>query len=202
MAKTKPVNVKTLDEMLKAMLVFTRTVDNVLESRAVGAAVKERLSGSRVQILRLLARKGPQTSTAVARYLGVSKPAVTQIVDSMMRSKLLARRTPKTDRREVQHLMTKRGETVAASIRKSQHGYTRNALKKCSGREVNSWIEILNKLSASLAQTDKSLKHFCAQCSAFSDDSCVLECDGCECQYQQHTRKMAWRHGKPGAKKG
>ena len=98
MAKKAPSSTSSVDQMAKAMLVLARTIDYVLESRAVEVATDKPLSNSKVQVLRLLAQRAGQTSSQVARYLGVSKPAVSQIIDAMVRSKLVTRKTSRDDR--------------------------------------------------------------------------------------------------------
>ncbi|MHC4067107.1 MAG: MarR family winged helix-turn-helix transcriptional regulator [Planctomycetota bacterium] len=98
-AKT-PIDVKTIDGLIKSLLVLARTVNHVLETRAVESAVGEQLSPSKVQILRLLGERGRQNSSRVAYFLGVSKPAVSQIIDAMSRDGLVSRETALHDRRE------------------------------------------------------------------------------------------------------
>ena len=104
--------VKSIDGLLKAMLVFSRTVDHSLETNSVKRAVGVALSSSKVQILRLLGHRGGQTASQLARYLGVSKPAVSQIVDSMVRAKLVTRKPATADRREVHLHLTKKGRDM------------------------------------------------------------------------------------------
>ena len=57
MAKKKQSSAASVDQMAKAMLVLARTVDYVLESRAVEVATDKPLSTSKVQVIRLLAQR-------------------------------------------------------------------------------------------------------------------------------------------------
>ncbi len=178
------------------MLVFSRTVEQVLEMRAVEAAAKTTLSSSKVQILRLLGQRGAQTSTQVARYLGVSKPAVTQIVDALVRSKLAVRKTAIEDRREVNLTLTKKGHDLHESIRKFQRQYVRLALKDALNGKSDKWIESLYAVSESLAKADKSYLHFCAQCGAHDDGTCILIGGDASCPFLAQTAKAQRRRVK------
>lgn len=174
MVAKKTTSVKTLDEMLKAILVFSRTAEYVLQTQAVQAAVRKPISSSKVQILRLLAQRGAQTSTQVARFLGVTKPAVTQIIDSMVEAKQVTRRTAKHDRREVNLVLTRKGRDLHTAVHSTQRRYLRNALKKPNKHSVKQLVAMLHDVSVALAGADQAFEHFCAQCGAHGDGACVL----------------------------
>ncbi len=194
MAAKKPTGTKVVDDILKAILVLSRATEYVLETQAVRAAVNGRkgssssnshLSGSKVKILRLLGQRRGQTSTQVARFLGVSKPAVTQIIDSMLRAKLVTRRTGTRDRREVNIQLTQKGRGLYQSVRRTQRLYIRNALRNRSERDAGRWVATLRDVSGVLALADKAFQRFCAQCNAHEDGSCVLEGGDATCLYRQ-----------------
>ncbi len=183
MVAKKTPSVKTLDEMLKAILVFSRTADYVLEKQAVEVAVRKPISTSKVQILRLLGQRGAQTSTQVARFLGVTKPAVTQIIDSMVAAKLVTRRTAKHDRREVNLLLTSKGRVLHTAVHSTQRQYLRNALKKPLKHSAGRLVAMLHEISVALAGADQAFERFCAQCGAHGDGDCVLSNGKTTCPY-------------------
>ncbi len=200
MVPKTPAAVKTVDGLLKALLVLSRTVDHVLETRAVEAAVIQPLSASKVQILRLLGERGGQTSTQVARFLAVTKPAVTQMMDSMMRARLVTRRTAKADRREVNLQLSKKGRDLYQAVHQAQRHHLRNALRQAPRHDADQWIEMLHELASALAQADQAFKHFCAQCGAHKDATCVLVGGDAECLYLQQTPKRSRRGRAPSAR--
>jgi len=177
----------TVDGLLKAMLVLGRTASHILETRAVETAVHERFSASKVQILRLLGQRGAQTSTQVARFLGVTKPAVTQIIDTMARSRLVVRRPAKDDRREVSLELTRKGKQVFHAVRRQQRHYIRTALRQLPGMDPERWAGMLEEMSAALVGADSSFEHYCLQCGAHTDSTCVLTGGDAECAYRQHS---------------
>ncbi len=193
MPARKPVSTKTVDGMLKALLVLARAVDRVLEAGAVQTSIKGSLSSSKAQIIRLLSEHGRQTSSQVARFLGVSKPAVTQIVDAMVGSKLVVRRAAKEDRREVGLELTPRGKTVFQTLRRQQRHLLRAAIRDQREKSLIEWIDILQNVAGGLAQSDEAFRAFCLQCGAHGDRKCVLVGGDADCTFLQHQKLEARR---------
>lgn len=180
------MNAKSLDGLIKAMLVMARAAEHVLETRAVEVASGSSLSSSKVQIFRLLGQRGSQTSSQVAQFLGVSKPAISQIIDTMVRDKHVVRKTAKEDRREVNLLLTAKGKRIFQGVRREQRGFARGALKKAGLSNPDRWIKTLLEITNSLAQADKQFCEFCVQCGAHDEDSCVLKGGDSDCVFIQH----------------
>lgn len=174
MASKGSLSVTTVDGLLKSLLVLSRTVDQALEVEAVKAATTERLSGSKVQIVRLLGARGSQTSSQIARFLGVSKPAVTQLVDSLVRRKLIARRTAKHDRREVDLSLTEKGKQAFQAVRNEQRNVLRTTTKQASGGNPDRWLKTLEEVTDALIRAGNCFDDYCLQCGAHADQACVL----------------------------
>jgi DNA-binding MarR family transcriptional regulator len=170
-----------IDNILKGLLVLSRSVEHVLESHVVDKAINLSLSSSKVEVLRLLGQRGKRTSTQVARFLGVSKPAVTQIVDAMVRDKLVVRKAASQDRREVHLTLTRRGRETMQSIRRAQRQCLRTLASKSSQAELGRWTKVLEELAVKLVAADKTFSDFCAQCSSLGDGTCVLTGGKGEC---------------------
>jgi len=176
---------RELDGLLKAMLVFSRTADHVLENRAIEEA-GERLSGSKVQILRLLGQRGLQTSGQVARFLGVTKPAVTQIIESLVTARLVSRRQSQKDRRGIELALTTRGKRVFEKIRHQQRHVVRNTVRALPEKDTERWISTLQELSNALARADRAFRGFCLQCGAHDEGNCVLTGGNAHCVFLEH----------------
>ena len=119
----------------------------------------------------------------VAKFLGVTKSAVTQIIDSMVREKLVSRRTAEGDRREVNLQLTKKGRELYLAVSRAQRHCVRNMLRHVPTRDADRWIDTLNEISSSLAQAEQAFKRFCAQCAAHHDGRCVLVDGDADCQF-------------------
>lgn len=175
MSSETVLKAKDVDQLLKALLVLARSTEQILEAGAVKTAVATHLSASKIQVLRLLGTCGAQMASQVARFLGVSKPAVTQTIDSMVKAKLVLRRTAKESRREVTLTLTAKGLKQFRAIQQRQRHLLRMASRKAPTSRVPKWIETLWQISESLTQADQSFTHICLQCGAHEDGSCVLK---------------------------
>ena len=183
MGKKTTLNAETADRLLTTMLMFARMVDHILEIRAVGMAVDQPLSASKVQVLRLLSQRTGQTSSQIARFLGVSKPAVSQIIDSMVRARLVTRKTAKNDRREVNLQLTSKGKALCTAIRREQRQYLRAALNRAGQADPEQWVDMMQTISEALAQADRQFDRFCVECGAQSDGTCLLDGGEAQCHF-------------------
>ncbi|MCH7813977.1 MAG: winged helix DNA-binding protein [Planctomycetes bacterium] len=183
MAAKSAVDTQTVDDLFKALAVLARTVNHIIETRAVEAAIGESYSPSKVQILRLLGQRGAQNSSRVAYYLGVSKPAVSQIIDAMVRDKLVGRRTAEHDRREVELRLTPKGKQCYQAVKRQQRHLLRSALREQPAGTAQRWTQALHELSGAVAQADRSFKDYCLQCGAHADETCVLTGGDADCRF-------------------
>ncbi|MFQ5413172.1 MAG: MarR family winged helix-turn-helix transcriptional regulator [Phycisphaerae bacterium] len=189
------------DRLLKALLVTARAVGETLETRAVEAAADAHLSATKLQLLRLLAQRGGQTATATARFLGVSKPAVSQIVDAMVRAKLVSRRSGTGhDRRELVLELTRDGRRALQAVRRRQRQVLRAAVGLSTAGDTERWIDTLEQVAGALAQADDAFHQFCLQCGAHADGSCILMGGDADCLYLVQTNARAKRHTRTSAR--
>jgi DNA-binding MarR family transcriptional regulator len=180
-----PKTRETAEELLKCFLVLSRTIDHVLEARAVEMAVREPLSSSKIRILGLLGHRGGHRASDVAKFLGVTKPAVTQIIDTMIRSRLVRRKPGEQDYREVFLELTDRGKRVFRTLRSRQRHLIRVALTRAQRREAQPWIGALREMTQALAQADDTVTEYCLQCGAHADGTCILEGGDACCRFLQ-----------------
>ena len=183
MASTSPTKPETVDGLLKALLVLARTADRVLCARAVESAVDAPLSPSTVRVLRLLGHRGPKNFSQIARFLGVSKAAVTQIIDAMEGGKLVLRQPAQRDRRETKVQLTGQEKTLFRAIHRRQQLLVRIAVQDLEPGDVDRWIETLQSAAVAMATADRVFEHFCLQCAAHTDGTCVLEGGHADCTY-------------------
>ena len=174
MSKRKSSTNKIAGDVLKSLLVVSRAVDQVLENSAVNAVTNGGLAVSRMRIVMFLGHRGEQTPTRVAKFLGVSKPAVTQIIDAMIRSGFVNRRAGLDDRREVELDLTMKGRRTFSAIRRKQTQVVRVALELAKHSSKGEWVSILHEITRSLLAADQTYEKFCLQCGAHADGTCVL----------------------------
>ncbi len=182
MAKKKTPSADSVGGMLKSLMLVSRAVDEVLEKRAVESATGGPLAVSKVKLLRLLGERGGQTSTRVARFLGVTKPAVSQIIDSMAQGRLVVRKRAKEDRREVNLELTKLGRSKFQAIRRGQRDVLRSVMRSVRRPGAKDLIAGLQQMAVALAQANGDADGFCLQCGAHSDGTCALNGEA-ECTF-------------------
>jgi predicted transcriptional regulator len=119
----------------------------------------------------------------VARFLGVTKPAVSQIIESMVRQKYVVRQTSKTDRREHKLTLTAAGRKAMVAIRKEQRHYIRSLLRDANRTGPGKLINIMQSMAKGLAQADKDFQKFCMQCESHGVGSCLLVGGSGPCDY-------------------
>jgi DNA-binding MarR family transcriptional regulator len=172
--------------LLKGLLVLARTVEEVLEVRAVRAGIGQPMGRSNVQVLRLLDHRGGHTASQVARFLGVSKPRVSQMIDAMARDGVVVRRRTEGDQREVWLELTKRGRLRAQAVQREQRHRLRMALRLVRQPGVARWADTLHEIAGALARADRVCEQFCLQCGAHADATCVLTGGDAKCLYLRH----------------
>lgn len=183
MAAQKNLNAKEVDQLLKALLVLARSTQQILEAGAVKSAINKPLSASKLQVLRLLGMRGAHMASQVARFLGVSKPAVTQTIDSMVKDRVVSRRTAKTSRREVTLTLTAKGTKQFRAIQQRQRHLLRLASRESLGGRAKTWVDTVWQISKALTQADRTFTHICLQCGAHEDASCVLKGGHADCLF-------------------
>jgi DNA-binding MarR family transcriptional regulator len=183
MATRRLLTARNTDDLLKSLLVISRTIQHVLETRAI-EVTGEPLTQSKTQILRLLEHESEQSPSQLASFLGVSKPAVTQIVSSMVESDLIRRVDRPRDRRGFAVKLTARGNRILKKIRAEQQHLVRSAFRSSAQKNPEAWRNTLNSISASLAEAGDAYGQYCFQCGAHADGTCVLVGGKADCLYQ------------------
>jgi DNA-binding MarR family transcriptional regulator len=178
-----------IDAMLKSLLVFARTATQVLETTTVEVATGKALAASKVQLIRLLGHRGAHTSSHAASFLGVSRSAVTQLVDSMVRAGYVVRSGTSRDRRETALRLTPKGRKVFLAIRREQRNIVRGALRIMPKGSLRDCARMLDRVSAALTETRGAYLQYCLQCSAHADGRCVLVTGDAECLFLARVRR-------------
>lgn len=174
---------EAVDNLFKALSVLSRTVDRVLHDRAVKEALGESVSHSKVQVLRLLSYRGGQTSGQIARFLGITRPSVTQSTDVLERAGWITRRTSTQDGRESIHELSEMGRQKFNLIRRQQRHLLRNTLRMASQPEARAWTDAMQAIATALARSDRAFEQFCLQCGAHADGTCVLVGGDVDCPF-------------------
>ena len=97
-------------------------------------------------ILYCLLDKGEATMSEVADYLFVSPPAVTGLVDKLVKINLVKRSFSSSDRRIIIISLTKKGKAVISKIKSQFESLLLSILKEFSPEEKKSFLEVTEKM--------------------------------------------------------
>jgi DNA-binding MarR family transcriptional regulator len=189
MARTGTTDRKTLDPLLKSLLLLGRAIEQVMDTRAVMAAHGSPLSASKVRMLKLIAHSGKQSVGQVARFLGVSDPAASQLAESLVRQKLITRNTDPRDRRTAFLKLTPYGKKLTQTIEQEQRHRLRLAVKSAGLSRSREWGPFLSEMTKCLIEAEQPYDQSCLQCGSHEDQTCVLEGGSAECLYRIHTAR-------------
>jgi len=175
MAKTGTADRKTVDAILKSLLLLGRAVEEVLGSRAVVAACGASFSPSKVRMLKLITYSGKQSVGQVARFLGVSDPAASQLAEALVRQKLIVRNTDPNDRRTAYLRLTPAGKKLVHVIEQEQRHRIRQSLRAAGGGKPGEWDPFLQKVTQALCQAEQSFEPNWLHSSSPEDSTCGAE---------------------------
>jgi DNA-binding MarR family transcriptional regulator len=170
------------------MLLLGRAVEEVLDARAVVAASGKVYSSSKVRMLKLIAHSGEQSVGQVARFLGVSDPAASQLAEALVRQRLVTRYTAPEDRRTAYLKLTAAGQKLVQAIEQEQRNRVRTAVRNFSG-STKDWNTFLTNITLALTSADKAAGGYCLQCGSHEDRTCILENGDAECMYLSHSKR-------------
>ncbi|HXG64530.1 MAG TPA: MarR family transcriptional regulator [Blastocatellia bacterium] len=130
-------------------IVFRLMVDNHQEQVA-----RLDLTLLQAQALRLLRRK-PLCTGDLATELRVSAPAVTQLIDRLMRKELIERRAADGDRRSVMISLNEKGRRVVDRVRSRRNEVFCGALGQLNAADREQVILALSKLVMALEKYEE-----------------------------------------------
>ncbi len=185
MASQESIPADTVDEFYKALSVLSRAVNHILQNRAVEETLGAGVSYSKVQVLRLLNRRGGQTSSQIARFLGIRRPSVSQITETLERIGWITSRVGEHDGRESIHELSDEGRRKFYLVRRQQRHLLRNTMRLADQTDAQGWTSTLHAIAGLLARSDRAFKDYCLHCGAHADGTCVLIGGEADCAFLQ-----------------
>lgn len=176
-----------IEDLLRAVHVFCRAVEQVLDEEAVRSAIQQNLAASKVRLMRLLAQEGSHSLGHLARFLGVSEPGASQLVDSLVRAGLIRRAPDEKDRRAVHLSLEPSGQEMIEAIDREQRHRLALAAREFETSDAD-WgriCETLERLAAALVAGEAAHGEYCLQCNAYQQGGCVMQGHDHECPYLQ-----------------
>ena len=104
------------------------------------------LSHAQVGMLYLLHYHGDTSVKESADFLGVTKSAITQLLDPLVDKDLVSRASDSRDRRIVRLNLTNKGKAVLKKLAKHKLAGLRSALEKLDAEELNQLQRLYKKM--------------------------------------------------------
>jgi DNA-binding MarR family transcriptional regulator len=103
------------------------------------------LSHSQVGMLFMIHHHRDSNVKQIAEYLGVTKSAITQLIDPLVSNGLILRQNDPTDRRIVRFNLTEKGKKTFKEINKLKFSGLRSALENLSDEELEQLARLHTK---------------------------------------------------------
>jgi DNA-binding MarR family transcriptional regulator len=107
------------------------------------------------QIAALEFAREPQRISAIARYLGLSRPATSQLIDKLVRRHLLIRIEGTTDRRERNVVLSTNGRSLLDRIASARAARFEASLAVLPAPVAARFRSVLREVTAALADVGK-----------------------------------------------
>jgi len=132
---------------------FTKRVASIMPQihieivkRQPQALLTDKITLPQMVIINLLFGRSECKMTDISRVLGVTKSAVTGIIDRLIRLGLIKRMRSKDDRRIVNVMLTPKGITYARKLVDFRYQVIRRLFSNLSHREKAQYLRILTKI--------------------------------------------------------
>ena len=89
---------------------------------------------------------GVTSATEMGRIFGVTAPAISETLESLVKKKLLVRKAHETDRRVVKLALTKKGEQLNARAEEAERTLAAEVLAPLSSKEIRTLQKLVTKL--------------------------------------------------------
>lgn len=111
-----------------------------------GPMPKNMPSHAQLSVLFVVAHRGTQTTKDLAQHFGMTSSAVTQLVNGLVKDKLLERKEDKNDRRKMHIALTKKGNGVLERARAYRMQKMKESFTPLSDKEIEQLLKIQIKI--------------------------------------------------------
>jgi len=118
-----------------------READTSLQDLIGGTTIRQ------LEVLRLLATKGPLAMHELATLHGVTRSSTTEVVDRLVAHGLVERRYDSLDRRSVEVALTAPAEALAGQVRRAQEASIAVLTDVYDDEELTTLVRLLEKMA-------------------------------------------------------
>jgi len=173
----------TEHELLQDVMLLARAAQIVLQDEVLENVREVEIGPTKVSLLRLLSRQRKQSVNDLARFLGQTKAAASQNVESLVRLGLVRRDQDKLDRRCVWISLTPKGTRILEKAEVLQLEALKRAVAELPKAVLAKISRGMRTLAVTLLEHSEGQNDNCLQCCAYNSAGCVCENDRWRCMY-------------------
>jgi DNA-binding MarR family transcriptional regulator len=176
-------------DFLSSARVFAKAVRDVCEAAVLREVVGDKLSVSQLKLLYLVAQTDSVAIGDAATFLGVSSPAASKTVESLVRRRLLRRSDFRGDRRRGLLSLTETSRRLLDAYETARNQKAAEVFGQFSSVELLHTARLLDRLAAGIASQGENRDAICLQCEIYFREDCRFGKYGardCRCFYRLH----------------
>ena len=173
------------NELLQDLMLLSRAAELVLQEEVIENLREPAIGPTKMNLLRVLRRQRKQSVNDLARFLGQTKAAASQNIDSLVKAGLVRRDPDKVDRRCVWISLTPRGSRVLTKAETLQGQTLKRAVANLPKGQIQKTSRSMRSLANALLASSASKGSTCLQCCAYNTSGCVYESGNWRCQYRR-----------------
>lgn len=188
------------EDLLRDVMLLSRSTQLVLQDEVLESLKEPALGPTKVNLLRILRRSKKQSVNDLARFLGQTKAAASQNIDSLVKAGMVRRDSDKVDRRCVWVSLTPRGSRVLSKAENRQLQALKKAIANLPKATLKKTTVEMRALANAILSSSSSKSENCLQCCAYTQAGCVYDEGDWSCQYKKSEKKHSKGKPKTGAK--
>ena len=177
------------NDLLQDLMVLTRAAQLVLQEEVLESLRESVIGPTKMSLMRLLKRTRRQSVNDLARFLGQTKAAASQNIDSLVKADMVKREQDNVDRRCVWISLTPRGSRVLKKAETRQQQALERAITGLSRPMLQKTSKAMRALANSILASSESKADSCLQCCAYNTAGCMYDREDWSCQYRKRTQK-------------
>jgi DNA-binding MarR family transcriptional regulator len=181
-----PITPELTRDFLSSARVFAKAVRDVCEAAVLQEVVGDKLSVSQLKLLYLVAQADSVAIVDAATFLGVSSPAASKTVESLVRRRLLRRNEVRGDRRRGRLSLTEASRRLLEAYETARNQKAAEVFGQFSSTELLHTARLLDRLAAGIASQGKNRDAICLQCEIYYREDCRFGARDCRCFYRLH----------------
>lgn len=137
----------TLNELSmndKLFMIYNSTIET--EKATLAASQFNDISTSDLHVIHIISIKKNPSISEIARELSISKQAIAKQVNKLEKLDYIKKSPDKQDRRQINILLTRRGNLLCRLHNKAHNQYIELLLNSCSSDEKEVLNNVLNKM--------------------------------------------------------